>query len=132
LPAVRAAYATPAFLPFFHPPIELASFRPRGSLHLDRRIDVSAICVSTLLLLAEHGRDLLRHHHPPSHPPRHLHLSHKDLIAAIETFIDGWNQRCQPFIGTKTVNDTRMSDSLLPRAIDRTSTSRTTSQTAKL
>ena len=26
-------------------------------------------------LLAEHGRDLLRHHHPPSHPPRHLHLA---------------------------------------------------------
>ena len=25
------------------------------------------------LLLAEHGGDLLRHHHPPSHPPRHLH-----------------------------------------------------------
>ena len=24
----------------------------------------------------------------------------KDLIAAIETFIDGWNERCQPFIWT--------------------------------
>jgi len=26
----------------------------------------------------------------------------KDLIAAIETFIDGWNERCQPFVWTKT------------------------------
>jgi hypothetical protein len=26
------------------------------------------------LLLAEHGRDLLRHHHPPGHAPRHLPL----------------------------------------------------------
>ena len=25
----------------------------------------------------------------------------KDLIAAIEAFIDGWNQRCQPFVWTK-------------------------------
>src|SRR5690349_3653235 len=25
-------------------------------------------------VLVEHGRDLLRDHHPPSHPPRHLHL----------------------------------------------------------
>ena len=28
----------------------------------------------------------------------------KDLIAAIETFIDGWNERCQPFIWTKTAD----------------------------
>ena len=39
----------PPFLPFFHPPIELASFRPRGRLHLDRWIDFSAICFGTLL-----------------------------------------------------------------------------------
>ena len=25
----------------------------------------------------------------------------KDLIAAIEAFIDGWNERCQPFVWTK-------------------------------
>ena len=56
----------------------------------------------------------------------------KDLIAAIEAFIDGWNERCQPFIWTKTVNDRRMSDSVLPHAIDRISTRRTTSRTAKL
>jgi len=28
----------------------------------------------------------------------------KDLIAAIETFIDGWNERCQPFLWTKTAD----------------------------
>jgi transposase len=34
----------------------------------------------------------------------------KDLIAAIEAFIDGWNDRCQPFVWTKTA------DQLLPHA----------------
>jgi transposase len=29
----------------------------------------------------------------------------KDLIAAIETFIDSWNERCQPFIWTKTADE---------------------------
>jgi transposase len=29
----------------------------------------------------------------------------KDLIAAIENFIDGWNERCQPFVWTKTADD---------------------------
>ena len=28
----------------------------------------------------------------------------KDLIAAIETYIDGWNERCQPFVRTKTAD----------------------------
>ncbi len=28
----------------------------------------------------------------------------KDLIAAIETFIHGWNERCQPFAWTKTAD----------------------------
>jgi hypothetical protein len=26
----------------------------------------------------------------------------KDLIGAIEVFIDGWNERCEPFVWTKT------------------------------
>ena len=30
-----------------------------------------------LLLVAEPGGDLLRHHHPPGHTPRHLHLGHR-------------------------------------------------------
>jgi transposase len=34
----------------------------------------------------------------------------KDLIAAIEIFIDGWNERCEPFIWTKTA------DQIIPRA----------------
>lgn len=34
----------------------------------------------------------------------------KDFIAAIETFIDGWNDRCQPLIWTKTA------DQILPHA----------------
>ena len=29
----------------------------------------------------------------------------KDLITAIETFIDGWNERCEPFIWTKAADD---------------------------
>src|SRR4029077_12319825 len=29
----------------------------------------------------------------------------KDLIAAIEAFIDGWNDRCQPFTWTKTADE---------------------------
>ena len=29
----------------------------------------------------------------------------KDLITAIETFIDGWNDRCQPFSWTKTADE---------------------------
>jgi hypothetical protein len=51
LTTVCTAYATPPFLTFFHPPIKLASLRPYGRLHLDRRIDFSAICCGTLLHL---------------------------------------------------------------------------------
>ena len=29
----------------------------------------------------------------------------KDLIAAIETFIDGWNERCRPFTWTKSADE---------------------------
>jgi transposase len=41
----------------------------------------------------------------------------KDLITAIETFIDGWNDRCQPFVWTKTA------DELIPKATRGQSTS---------
>jgi hypothetical protein len=51
LTAVCTAYLTPPFLPFFDPPIELASLRPRGRHHVDRRIGFSAICFGTLLHL---------------------------------------------------------------------------------
>ncbi len=29
----------------------------------------------------------------------------QDLSGAIETFIDGWNERCEPFVWTKTADD---------------------------
>jgi len=41
---------------------------------------------------------------------RGTHTSVPDLIAAIRRFIDGWNDRCQPFIWTKTA------DQILPHA----------------
>jgi DDE superfamily endonuclease len=34
----------------------------------------------------------------------------KDLIAAIEIFIEAWNERCEPFVWTKTA------DQIIPRA----------------
>ena len=43
----------------------------------------------------------------------------KDLITTIETFIDGWNNRCEPFIWTKTADD------ILNRAQPRPTTSNT-------
>jgi hypothetical protein len=49
LTAVCTTDPTPPFLPFFHPPIELACFRPGGRRHLDRRIDFSTIPFGTLL-----------------------------------------------------------------------------------
>jgi hypothetical protein len=52
LTAVCTAYATPPFLAFFHPPIELASFRPCDCLDLDRRIDFSAIYLAVIVLIA--------------------------------------------------------------------------------
>jgi transposase len=36
---------------------------------------------------------------------RGTHHSVADLIHAIETFIDGWNDRCQPFVWTKPADD---------------------------
>jgi transposase len=42
----------------------------------------------------------------------------KDLIAAIETYIDAWNERCEPFVWTKTA------DEILVKAV-RKSTSNT-------
>jgi hypothetical protein len=36
---------------------------------------------------------------------RGSHSSVKDLIAAIGRFIDGWNERCHPFVWTKTADE---------------------------
>jgi hypothetical protein len=41
---------------------------------------------------------------------RGTYTSVKDLIAAIGIFIDGWNDRCQPFVWTKTA------DQIIPSA----------------
>ena len=41
---------------------------------------------------------------------RGTYRSVKDLVAAISRFIDGWNERCHPFIWTKTA------DQILPHA----------------
>jgi len=42
----------------------------------------------------------------PSSPIRRgTFTSVKDLIAAIGTLIDGWNERCHPFTWTKTADD---------------------------
>ena len=42
----------------------------------------------------------------------------KDLISAIETFIDGWNDRCEPFVWTKTA------DEIIPHATSGQQTSK--------
>ena len=36
---------------------------------------------------------------------RGTYRSVKDLITAIETYIDSWNERCQPFTWTKTADE---------------------------
>jgi hypothetical protein len=48
LTAVFTPYATPPLLALFDPPIEKTSWRLPGRLHLDRRIDLSAIRFGTL------------------------------------------------------------------------------------
>ena len=58
LPAVGTVYATQPFLPFLHPPIELASFRPRGHFHLNRRVDLPAICLTVLARISMNGIEL--------------------------------------------------------------------------
>ena len=45
---------------------------------------------------------LVRDHRTPGHPPRQLRLSVTDLNRRIRAFIDGWNDRCHPFVWTKT------------------------------
>jgi hypothetical protein len=51
-------------------------------------------------VVAEHGGGLLLDHHPAGHPPRQLHLGPRPH-RRIETFIDGWNDRCHPFTGPR-------------------------------
>jgi hypothetical protein len=51
-------------------------------------------------LAAEPGRGLLLDYHPPRPAPRQL-PHRRRLIAAIQHFIDAWNDRCRPFTSTK-------------------------------
>jgi hypothetical protein len=55
--------------------------------------------------------EVVRHHRAPSHPPRSV-PSVRDLMIKIRTFINGWNDRCQPFVWTKTA------DHILTKATD--------------
>ena len=48
---VCTAYPPEPFLPFLHPPIELASVRPGGHFHPDWRVDFPAICFRQVLHL---------------------------------------------------------------------------------
>jgi hypothetical protein len=50
--------------------------------------------------MAEPGGGVLLDHHPPGLAPRQLSTV-ADLIAAIQRFIDAWNDRCRPFTCTK-------------------------------
>jgi hypothetical protein len=49
LTSIRTTHPPKPLLPFFHPPIELASIRPGSRVYLDRWVDCSAICFGTLL-----------------------------------------------------------------------------------
>ena len=50
---------------------------PNVNAWLDKNPRITTAFHADQLLVAEHGRDLLRHHHPPSHPPWHLHRRHR-------------------------------------------------------
>jgi hypothetical protein len=112
LTAVCTAYPTPPFLPVFHPPIELASWRPRGrparhvkragtvergeTVGTDRHDPTSSVprerpngcargsCRDDNILL-----DLRGPSHPASIPPRrHLALSLPDLFGVTVTVVN--------------------------------------------
>lgn len=51
-------------------------------------------------VVADHGRELLGHHHPAGRPPRHIH-QRKGLITAIVTYVDAGNERCETFVWSK-------------------------------
>jgi hypothetical protein len=54
--------------------------------------------------LDEPGRGVLCDHHPPGDPAGSF-PSVADLLAAIRRFVDGWNERCQPFVWVKDADD---------------------------
>ena len=54
--------------------------------------------------MAEHGRDLLRHHHRQA-IRRGTFTDVTDLETAIRTYIDSYNERAKPFTWTKTPDE---------------------------
>jgi hypothetical protein len=56
------------------------------------------------VLLAQHGGDLLSIITRQA-IRRGTYRSVKDLTARIGEFIDGWNERCQPFVWTKSADE---------------------------
>jgi hypothetical protein len=71
------------------------------------------------------GREGLSAGHPALHPDlgiitrqairRGTFTSVKDLIAAIGNFIDGWNDRCEPFTWTKTADQIMSTTKVAPK-----------------
>jgi len=54
LPAVGTVYPPEPLLTFFDPVVELPSSRPRGRVHLDGRINCSAVCFAVLARIDAH------------------------------------------------------------------------------
>ena len=54
--------------------------------------------------MAEHGRDLLRHHHRQA-IRRGTFTDVAELETAIRTYIDSYNERATPFNWTKTAEE---------------------------
>jgi hypothetical protein len=68
--------------------------------------------------VAEHGRDLVLDPDQTAGPPGRL-PQRPQLIAAIEHFIEGYNERAQPFVWTETP------EQVLAKAIQKQDTSET-------
>jgi len=80
-----------------HPPLRTALSDRRGRQGLRQ----ASRCISRDVgVVAEHGRGLPLDHHSAGHAPGSS-TSVRDLIAAIEAFIDGWNDRCHLFTGPR-------------------------------
>jgi hypothetical protein len=82
---------------------------PAVTAWLGRHPRITLHFTPDLRVLAEPRRGVLRDPHPPGHPPRTF-TSVADLETAIGNYIDGWNERCQPFTWTKDA------DTILARA----------------
>jgi hypothetical protein len=59
-------------------------------------VSVRTLCIRTSLASAAFTRQAIR---------RASFTSVRQVTDAIRTFIDGWNERCVPFVWTKTAED---------------------------